>query len=361
VPEQPDRHVQKAYLELPQVKTREIRLAARPRGSPGPSDFELTEIDLREPAEGEVVVRNLYMSVDPYMRTRMNDIKSYTPPFEVGKALSGAAIGQVVESRSPNLTAGELVSSMQGWREHFVGKARWLERLETTDGVPLTAHLGVLGLTGFTAWYGLKAIGRPKSGETVFVSAASGAVGSVVGQLAKQWGCRTIGSAGSAAKAAYLTGELGFDAAFNYRERSPLEALPELAPDGVDVYFDNVGGDHLEAALRSMRDFGRLVECGMIAGYNEAEPPPGPPSIILVVTRRLLMQGFIILDHWEQRNEFLAEMVPLVTSGAVRAPETVVEGLENAPDAFLDLFRGGNVGKMLVRLAPDADELTGRS
>jgi NADPH-dependent curcumin reductase CurA len=341
------------------MRTREIRLAARPQGAPSAENFALAEVELREPADGEVLVRNLYMSVDPYMRTRMNDVKSYTPPFEIGKALNGGAIGQVVESRSPELKPGDLVSGMQGWREHFVGKARWLERLEP-GRVPLTAYLGVLGLTGMTGWYGLKEIGRPKAGETVFVSAASGAVGSVVGQLAKHWGCRVIGSAGSDAKVASLLDDLGFDAAFNYRARPPLEALPRLAPDGVDVYFDNVGGDHLEAALRSMRDFGRLVECGMISAYNDSEPPAGPASIGLVVTRRLLVQGFIILDHWDRLAEFRAEVAPLVESGQVRAPETVVDGLDQAPKAFLDLFSGQNLGKMLVRLAPDADALTGR-
>jgi NADPH-dependent curcumin reductase CurA len=341
------------------MQTREIRLAARPVGTPTAADFALAEATLREPAPGEAVVRNLYMSVDPYMRTRMNDVPSYTPPFEVGKALNGGAIGEVVASEAPELKPGDLVSSMQGWREHFVARARWLERLEP-GAVPLTAYLGALGLTGFTAWYGLKEIGRPKAGETVFVSAASGAVGSLAGQLAKHWGCRVIGSAGSPAKAAYVRDELGFDAAFDYRATPPAEALAELAPDGVDIYFDNVGGDHLEAALGRMNDFGRLIECGTIASYNDLAPPPGPASISLVVTRRLLMQGFIILDHWGRRDEFLAEVRPLVESGAVRAPETVLDGLEHAPEAFLSLFRGENVGKMLVRLAPDADALTGR-
>jgi NADPH-dependent curcumin reductase CurA len=341
------------------MQTREIRLAARPTGAPTASDFELAEVELREPEQGEVLVRNLYMSVDPYMRTRMNDVKSYTPPFEVGKALNGGCVGQVLESRAPELQPGDFVSGMVGWREHALGKARWFEKL-TPGAAPLTAYLGVLGLTGFTGWYGLKEIGRPKPGETVFVSAASGAVGSVVGQLAREWGCRVIGSAGSAAKAAYLRNELGFDAAFDYRSTPAPAALRELAPDGIDVYFDNVGGEQLDAALQNMKDFGRLVECGLISAYNESAPPPGPPSIALVVTRRLLMQGFIILDHWDRRGEFLAEVAPLVESGRLRALETIVDGVEKAPEALLGLFRGDNVGKMLVRLAPDADALSGR-
>jgi NADPH-dependent curcumin reductase CurA len=318
------------------------------------------ETHLRDPEPGEVIVRNLYMSVDPYMRTRMNDVKSYTPPFEIGKALSGGSIGQVLESRADELQPGDFVSGMVGWREHALGKAKWFEKV-TPGATPLTAYLGVLGLTGFTAWYGLKEIGRPKPGETVFVSAASGAVGSVVGQLAREWGCRVVGSAGSAAKVAYLEDQLGFDAAFDYRTRAAAEALPELAPSGIDVFFDNVGGDQLEAALQNMNDFGRLVECGMISAYNETAPPPGPASITLVVTRRLLMQGYIILDHWSRRGEFLEEVRPLVEGGTLRAPETFVDGLEKAPKAFLSLFTGDNVGKMLVRLAPDLDAVTGRS
>jgi NADPH-dependent curcumin reductase CurA len=332
------------------LQTREIRLAARPQGAPAAGDFELAEVTLREPEAGEAVVRNLYMSVDPYMRMRMNDVPSYTPPFAVGKALSGGAVGEVVESRAAELQVGDLVVSLLGWREHFVAKARWLEKIPPGAGAP-TAYLGVLGLTGFTGWYGLREIGRPQPGETVFVSAASGAVGSVVGQLAKLWGCRVVGSAGSAAKVAHLTGELGFDAAFDYHGQPPSAALPELAPEGVDVYFDNVGGDHLEAAIQNMKDFGRLVECGMIAGYNESAPAPSTASVQLVITRRLLMKGFIILDHWDRRDDFLAEVRPLVEGGRITCQETIAEGLERAPEALLGLFSGANAGKMLVRLA----------
>jgi NADPH-dependent curcumin reductase CurA len=332
------------------MQTREIRLASRPQGSPGLACFELAETTVREPEEGEAVVRNLFMSVDPYMRMRMNDARSYTPPFVIGKALSGGAVGEVIESRAPELQPGDLVVSQLGWREHFVAKAKWLEKVPPGTVSP-TAYLGVLGLPGFTGWFGLKEIGRPQPGETVFVSAASGAVGSLVGQLAKLWGCQVIGSAGSPEKVAQLTGELGFDAAFDYNATPPIEALPRLAPQGIDVYFDNVGGDHLEAALQNMNDFGRLVECGTIAGYNEAAPPSGPPSLPLVVTRRLLMKGFIILDHWDRRDDFLTELVPLVQSGKIKFRETIVDGLERAPEAFLGLFSGGNTGKMLVRLA----------
>jgi NADPH-dependent curcumin reductase CurA len=331
------------------MHTREIRLTSRPNGAPDASHFELADVNLREPEEGEALVRNLFMSVDPYMRTRMNDVRSYTPPFAVGKALSGGAIGEVIESRAPELEPGDMVVSQLGWREHFVAKAKWLEKIGT-GAVPPTAYLGALGLTGFTAWYGLKEIGQPKPGETVLVSAASGAVGSMVGQLAKLWGCRVVGSAGSAAKVAHLTNDLGFDAAFCYHTQTPAQAVAELAPEGVDVYFDNVGGDHLEAALQNMKDFGRVVECGMIAGYNEAAPPPGPSSLTLVITRRLLLKGFIITDHWDRREAFLADVRPMVESGQLKCDETVVEGLERAPAALIGLFDGANVGKMLVRL-----------
>ncbi len=342
------------------MKTREIRLAARPVGEPTFADFELVETDLREMEEGEVVVRNLFMSVDPYMRMRMNDVRSYTPPFTIGKALSGGAVGQVVSSRATELKAGDIVSSQLGWREHFVAKAKWLERLDR-GRAPLTAHLGILGLTGFTGWYGLKEIGRPKPGDVVFVSAAAGAVGSAVGQLAKLWGCHVVGSVGSAGKVRHVVDDLGFDAAFDYRQTPPADALRELAPDGIDIYFDNVGGDHLDAAIRNMKDFGRLVECGMIAAYNEVVPVAGPASMNLVVTRRLHMQGFIILDHWERRGEFLAEVAPLVEDGRLRAHETVVDGLDHAPEALLQIFGGSHLGKMLVRLTADADTLTHRT
>ncbi|MGH7903830.1 MAG: NADP-dependent oxidoreductase [Candidatus Dormibacteraceae bacterium] len=332
--------------------TRVVRLAARPRGVPEPGDFEIAEASLAATAEGEVLVRNLLMSVDPYMRGRMGGVRTYVEPFQVGETLTGAAVGRIVESRAAGLAVGDLVVSQMGWRELFTSGPRGLRRLEPGP-VPASAHLGVLGMPGFTAWYGVKEVGRPRQGETVFVSAASGAVGSVAGQLAKAGGCRVVGSAGSPEKVVFLLDELGFDAAFDYHVTPPLDGLREAAPEGIDLYFDNVGGAHLEAAIQHLHDFGRIVACGMISLYNQSAPAPGPANLGLVVTRRLRLEGFIITDHQDRFGEFLVEVAPLVAGGRLRGRETVVEGIERAPEALIGLFRGDNVGKMLVRLAAD--------
>jgi NADPH-dependent curcumin reductase CurA len=327
---------------------KEIRLAARPRGWPTAATFATATVDVPAPADGQALVRNLFMSVDPYMRGRMNDVKSYVPPFEVGQPLLGGAVGEVVESRAPGLKPGDLVHSMRGWRDYFVAPASDLRKLDPTVK-PITAYLGVLGMTGLTAWVGLK-LAEVKAGDCLFVSGAAGAVGSVCGQLAKLRGCHVIGSAGSADKVQLLTGELGFDAAFNYKGGNLRERLAALAPDGIDVYFDNVGGDHLEAALANMRTHGRIAACGSISRYNDEVPSPGPRNLFLIVTRRLTIRGFIVLDWVHEMKAFLTELAPLVAAGKVKAPETIVEGLDNAPQAFLDMLRGGNVGKMVVKI-----------
>jgi NADPH-dependent curcumin reductase CurA len=329
------------------VTGREIRLAARPKGWPTAETFEHASVDLPPLSDGQVLVRNLFMSVDPYMRGRMNDVKSYVPPFQVGKALEGGAIGEVVESRAPELNKGDVVQSMRGWRDYFVAPAAELRTVERVQ--PLSAHLGALGMPGLTAWVGLKLV-DVKAGDRVFVSGAAGAVGSMAGQLAKLRGCFVVGSAGSAEKVRTLMSELGFDAAFNYKEGDLKKQLAAAAPEGIDVYFDNVGGDHLEAALGAMREHGRIAACGSISRYNDEAPSPGPRNMFLFVTRRLTMRGFIVTDHVRESKAFAAEVAPLLASGKVRAPETVVEGLENAPQAFLDLLRGGNVGKMIVKI-----------
>jgi NADPH-dependent curcumin reductase CurA len=329
--------------------SREIRLAARPVGEPREGDFELAETRVGEPAEGEVLVRNLIMSVDPYMRGRMNDVKSYVPPFQLGQPLEGAAIGRVEVSHNPRLSEGDLVMSQLGWRECFVSDGRGLSRVDTSLGPP-SAHLGILGGTGFTAHYGLLEIGQPKPGETVFVSAAAGAVGTAVGSIAKLKGCRVVGSAGSDAKVAFLQDELGFDAAFNYKSADLEVALGEACPDGVDIYFDNVGGDHLQAALNHMNPFGRIPACGMISLYNSATPVPGPTNLALIVRQRLTVKGFIISDHFDRRRQFLEDTAAWLREGRVKNVETVVEGIENAPRAFIGLLHGENVGKMVVRL-----------
>jgi NADPH-dependent curcumin reductase CurA len=330
---------------------REIRLAARPVGFPKDTDFELAETPIPEAGEGEVLVRNVYISVDPYMRSRMNDTKSYVPSFQIGKPLQGGAVGEVIESRSDVLAAGDWVNSMLGWREYYVAEGTSLMKIDPSLA-PVSKALGVLGLTGFTAYVGLLDLGTPKEGETVFVSAACGAVGSIVGQIAKLKGCRVVGSAGTAEKIAHAR-ELGFDEAFNYKDEALADALDRLCPDGIDVYFENVGGDHLEAALPRMRLFGRVVLCGLISQYNDTEQRPGP-SLVPALANRLTIRGFIISDHFDRLPDFLRDMGAWLAEGKIKDDETVVEGIENAPAAFMGLLRGENRGKMLVKVGPDS-------
>ncbi|MCC7053119.1 MAG: NADP-dependent oxidoreductase [Gemmatimonadaceae bacterium] len=326
--------------------SREYRLAARPRGLPTADTFSLHTVDVGEPSDGQVLIRNRVMSVDPYMRGRMNEAKSYVPPFVVGAPLEGGAVGEVVISRAAGLAPGDLVLSFLGWREYAVADARAVRRLDR-DLAPPSAWLGVLGVTGMTAWAGLGLVDA-KAGDRVFVSGAAGAVGIVAGQLAKHRGCTVVGSAGSAAKVALLTGALGFDAAFNYRDGDLYRQLMAAAPQGIDVYFDNVGGDHLEAALSALRPFGRVAVCGAIAGYNE--PAPGPRNMAMIIAKRLTLRGFIVSDFEPQRAAFEAEVGAMLRDGSLQPRETTVHGLEQAPAAFLGLFSGDNTGKMLVTL-----------
>ncbi|HVA56649.1 MAG: NADP-dependent oxidoreductase [Gemmatimonadaceae bacterium] len=333
---------------MPLTVSRQIRLASRPRGTPTAENFAVATVEVGEPAEGQVLVRNQFMSVDPYMRGRMNDVRSYVPPFALGQPLEGSAVGEVIASRAKGFAAGDVVTSMLGWREAFVADATALRKVDAAVQ-PRSAWLGVLGITGFTAWVGLNLAGV-KAGDRVFVSAAAGAVGSVAGQLARHRGCFVVGSAGSGDKVALLTGTLGFDAAFNYRDGDLAGQLAAAAPQGIDVYFDNVGGDHLEAALSAMRPFGRIIACGAISVYNEAVPPPGPRNLALVIGKRLTVKGFIVGDHLAQMPAFADEARGALAAGRLRALETIVAGLERAPEAFLQLFRGGNTGKMVVSL-----------
>ncbi len=331
----------------------EIRLASRPQGWPTPDNFSLAEVELPDPADGQVLVRNAFMSVEPYMRGRMNDAKSYVPPFEIGKALSGAAVGKVVASRAPELPVGTWVYSDLGWRDYVIAPAKWLRPLDVSQAPP-SAYLGVLGTPGLTAFVGLHDIGGLKSSDVVFISSAAGAVGSIAGQLAKLHGATVIGSAGSDEKVKYLVDELHFDAAFNYKARDPREALKEFAPDGITLYFDNVGGAQLEAALSALRNFGRIVECGMISQYNEATP--GPRNLAIVIGKRLTMRGFIVIDHLARTNDFIREAAPALRAGTLKFAESIVDGLENAPQAFIDMLRGGKyIGKVVVRVGPDTD------
>jgi NADPH-dependent curcumin reductase CurA len=329
-------------------KSLEVRLASRPQGWPTEETFELAEVDVPRPGDGQVLVRNLVMSVDPYMRGRMNDVKSYAPPFEVGRPLSGAAVGEVVESTVDSLRPGDMVAHGLGWREYAVVDVGQAMRIDTSLAPP-GAYLGVLGMPGLTAYAGLVEVAAFRPGDTVFVSGAAGAVGSVVGQVARLKGAkRVIGSAGSAEKVAHLTDDLGFDAAFNYKDGPVQEQLAAAAPDGIDVYFDNVGGEHLEAAIAELTVHGRVAVCGMISQYNATEPTPAPRNLAQIIGKRLTIRGMLVGDHVALRDQFLAEVGAWVAEGRLHYRETVVDGLANAPKAFLGMMRGENTGKMLV-------------
>lgn len=328
----------------------EIRLASRPHGTPTLANFSTVDTELTAPGPSEILVRNLVMSVDPYMRGRMSDRKSYVAPYQVGKVMDGGAIGEVLVSGTDSFKPGDVVLHFGGWRSHAVLPAAQATKLDP-DAAPLTAYLGVLGMPGLTAYAGLLRIAEFKRGDVVFVSGAAGAVGSVVGQLARLKGAkRVIGSAGSAAKVRHLLDDLGFDAAFNYKDGPVAEQLAAAAPDGIDVYYDNVGGEHLEAAIGAANLHGRIAICGLISQYSATEPPPGPRNMFQVLTQRLTIRGFLVGDHSDLREQFVAEVAPLVASGQLRYEETIVDGLTNAPQAFLDLLAGRNTGKMLVRL-----------
>ncbi|MFD4556584.1 NADP-dependent oxidoreductase [Streptomyces sp. NPDC058469] len=332
--------------------TREIHLASRPAGWPAHDDFRLVETEIGEPGPGQVLVRNTVMSVDPYMRGRMNDGKSYIPPFAVGAPLEGGAVGEVIKSCDDSFTVGDTVVHDHGWREHAVVDAARAKVIDT-GRAPASAYLGVLGMTGLTAYTGLVRSAELEPGDIVFVSGAAGAVGSAVGQIAQNLGAaKVIGSAGSPEKVRYLLDELGFDAAFDYRDGPVAEQLAKHAPDGIDVYFDNVGGEHLEGALTHMRDFGRLALCGSIASYNDDSAIHGPRNLGLAIVRRLKLQGFIVYDNDDLAEEYQALAAEWLANGRLTYHETYVDGLDHAVDALLDVFRGANLGKMLVRLAP---------
>lgn len=334
----------------PTVRSREIRLASRPAGEPANENFELATTEVGPPGEGEILVKNTMMSVEPYMRGRMNDAKSYVPPFEIGKPLEGAAVGTVVASRAPGIAEGATVLHNFGWREYAIVPAKAANVLDTAR-VPAETYLGALGGPGFTAWVGLRIIGEVQAGETIFVSGAAGAVGSMAVQLAKRWGLRVIGSASSPEKVRAVREQFGADAAFDYHD-GPSKKLRELAPDGIDVYFDNVGGEQLEAALFATRTFARIVLCGAVSQYNAASPPPGPRNLALAIGRRLRLQGFIVIDHFGRRGEFIAEVAPLVASGQIKSETAFSDGLENAPAAFMTILRpNANVGKAVVKLS----------
>ncbi|MBC7368108.1 MAG: NADP-dependent oxidoreductase [Undibacterium sp.] len=331
------------------MTSREIRLASRPKGVPAAENFTLARTELAPLEDQQVLVRNLFMSVDPYMRGRMNEGKSYVPPFELGKPLEGGAVGEVIESRANGFTPGNVVTSNFGWREYFIASPKELHPV-SPEVQPPSVYLGALGMTGMTAWAGLKLV-EVNAGDVVYISGAAGAVGNMAGQLAKLRGCRVIGSAGSAEKVRFLREECGFDSAFDYKVGPVLEQLNVAAPDGIDVYFDNVGGEALEAALSALRVHGRIIACGGISGYNETKPRPGPSNLFNITTKRLTMKGLIVRDWLDRQDEFEKEVGAYFRAEKVKNKETVVEGIDHAAGAFLGLFEGKNMGKMVVKLA----------
>lgn len=330
---------------------REWHLVARPHGWPKAEDFALREVPVAEPGEGRILVRNKHFSVDPYMRGRMNDVKSYTPPFKLDHPMDGAAVGEVVASDAEGFAVGDQVLHGLGWREYARVPAQYAVKVDASLA-PLSAYLGVLGMTGLTAYAGLFETASFKEGDAVFVSGAAGAVGSQVGQLARIKGAsRVIGSAGSDDKVKLLTEEYGFDAAFNYKTGGSVkEQLRQAAPDGIDVYFDNVGGEHLEAALSSFNLHGRATICGMISQYNSTEATPAPRNLAMVIGKRLRLQGMLVNDHKALQPQFVKDVAGWLASGELKYRETFVEGIENGYDAFVGLLRGENTGKMIVTL-----------
>ncbi|MFE2644903.1 NADP-dependent oxidoreductase [Streptomyces nigra] len=329
---------------------REWHLVSRPVGWPKTEDFALVEAEVPTPGEGQVLVRNKYLSVDPYMRGRMSAAKSYADPYELGKVMQGGAVGEVVESNAEGIAVGDHVLHFFGWREYAALDARHAVKVDA-DAAPLSTYLGVLGMAGLTAYAGLLRTAAFKEGDAVFVSGAAGAVGSQVGQIARLKGAsRVIGSAGSDEKVKLLVEEYGFDAAFNYRNGPVAEQLKQAAPDGIDVYFDNVGGEHLEAAIGRLNRNGRIAVCGMISVYNDTEPAPGPRNLARLIQTRGRIEGFLVGDHYDLQPQFVQEVGPWVASGELKYRETVVEGIENNLEAFFGVLRGDNIGKMIVKL-----------
>ena len=336
---------------MSQYTAQQVHLKSRPAGMPTHDNFALVTVELPQPAAGEVLVKNLYMSVDPYMRGRMREDAVYAQAYAVNEVMYGGAIGEVIESNDPSLSAGDIVLNQKAWQDRFVAPANTLVKLKPFDRAQLSLYMGTLGMPGLTSYVGLFKFGEPKAGDTVFVSAASGAVGANVCQIAKLKGCRVIGSCGSDEKAQWLKDECGVDAVINYKTCGDLSAaLAAAAPEGIDVYFENVGGDHLQAAINSMNPYGRIAACGMISGYNAANPEPGPNNLMLIVGKKIRITGFIVSDHVDMRDAFLSEMIPWIQAGKIKSHETVVEGIDHAVDAFLGLFSGNNFGKMVVKL-----------
>ena len=333
------------------ITARQIHLVSRPDGMPNHDHFATVEVELPAPGDGQVLIKNHYMSVDPYMRGRMRAQGVYAEPYALNQPMHGGAVGEVLKSNAEGFEVGDIVLNGAAWQDNFLADASTVNKFTPFDMDRLSLYLGTLGMPGMTAYVGLLRFGEPKPGETVFVSAASGAVGANVCQIAKNLGCNVVGSVGSNDKAQWLLDECSVDAVINYKTCGDLtEALTKAAPDGVDVYFENVGGEHLQAALNVMNHFGRIAACGMIATYNNSKPAPGPNNLMLIVGKKIRINGFIVFDHNDMRTQFLSDMESWVSEGKIKSKETIVEGLDNAVDAFLALFTGDNFGKMIVKL-----------
>jgi len=331
------------------MDNKRVLLASRPSGWVSEDNFRIESVPVPQPRDGEVLVKNAYLSLDPYMRGRMNEGKSYAAKQELGEVMIGGTVGEVVESRNPRFAKGDQVLGMLGWQQYGVSDGKGLNKVDASR-VPLQAYLGVLGMPGVTAWVGLLDICQPKAGETVVVSAASGAVGSVVGQIAKIKGCRAVGIAGGKQKCDYVVKQLGFDACVDYKAGALNDDLKAAVPDGIDCYFENVGGEILDAALRRMNAFSRIAVCGLISQYNATEPY-GVKNFQSILTNRIKVQGFIVSDRMELWAKALPELIGWVASGKIKYRESVAQGLENAPKAFIGLLKGENFGKQLVKLA----------
>jgi NADPH-dependent curcumin reductase CurA len=337
---------------MPQTN-KKITLARRPSGLPKESDFKLVESPLPEPKAGEILVRILYVSVDPYMRGRMNDVKSYAPPVQIGEVMEASAVGRVVASQDPQLQPGDFVGGTFGWQEYAIAKGNTVRKLDP-NLAPVSTALGVLGMPGMTAYFGLLDIGKPRSGETVVVSGAAGAVGSLAGQIARIQGCRVVGIAGSDQKVAWLREELGFDAAFNYKTTPDyFTKLQELCPNGIDVYFDNVGGSITDAAVRLINTFARIVVCGQIAQYNAERPETGPRLLWHLIVKQARAEGFLVFQFAPRYGEGLKQMAEWLKAGKLKHREQFVDGIENTPRAFIGMLQGENTGKQLVRVAKE--------
>ena len=332
-------------------RNRQVLLKRRPTGVPTPADFEITNAPLLDPADGEVLVRGIYLSLDPYMRGRISGQRSYARPVEVGAVMEGRVVGEVARSRDPAFREGDFVLGGYGWQLYSAVSGQGLLKLDPAEA-PLSTALGVLGMPGLTAYVGLSEIGRPQRGETVVVSAASGAVGAVAGQLARRAGARVVGIAGGADKCRWVEAELGFDACIDHRSADLGAALDGTCPKGIDVYWENVGGAVQQAVFPRVNDFGRMVLCGMVAEYNDVEPRPGP-NLMAAVRKRIKIQGFIVSDQWQRFGEYRAMAAPLLKSGELKYREDIVEDLDRAAEAFIGLLQGRNFGKLVVKLGDD--------